>query len=40
MAMDTSAKTIDDYIKEGNKAYAEILKRLAELNLIKYIKQL
>lgn len=38
--MDTSNKTIDDYLEDGNKAYAEILKRLAELNLIKYLKQL
>lgn len=36
--MDTSNKTIDDYLKDGNKAYAEILKTMAKLNLIEYLK--
>lgn len=32
-------KTIDTYIKEGNKAYAEVLKAMAKLKLIEYLKK-
>lgn len=31
-------KSIDDYIKEGNKSYAEILRVMSKLNLIEYLK--
>lgn len=37
--MDKSDWTIDDYVKKGNKAYAEILKVYAKLNLIEYQKK-
>lgn len=37
--MDKSDRTIDDYVKEGNKAHAEILKAMAKLNLIEYLKK-
>ena len=35
--MDTSNKTIDDYLKEGNKADTEVLKAMAKLNLFDYL---
>lgn len=37
--MDKSDWTIDDYIKEGNKADTEVLKAMAKLNLIEYLKK-
>lgn len=37
--MDKSDLTIDDYIKEGTKEYTEVLKAMAKLNLIEYLKK-
>lgn len=32
-------KSIDDYIREGNNAYCEVVKTMAKLNLFEYLKQ-
>ena len=37
--MDKSDLTIDDYIKEGTKEYTEVLKAMAKLILIEYLKK-
>lgn len=37
--MDKSDLTIDDYIKKGTKEDTEILKAMAKLNLIEYLKK-
>lgn len=32
-------KSIDDYIREGNNAYSEVVRTMAKLNLFEYLKQ-
>ena len=37
--MDKSDLTIDDYIKEATKEYTEVLKAMAKINLMEYLKK-
>lgn len=37
--MDKDCMTIDDYIREGNNAYSEVVRTMAKLNLFEYLKQ-
>lgn len=36
--MDKGNWTLDDYIKNGNNAYREVAKIMAEMNIIGYLK--
>lgn len=37
--MDKSNRTIDDYLKEGDKSFFEVAKTMAKLNLFEYLKK-